>query len=275
MAYLIVLVAALFHAIWNSMVKDSDDRLLTLAAIRFVGMIFGLTVVCLYPPLEMAAVPYLIAATLLHYAYYWLLLHMYEVGDFSQVYPIARGAAPLIVLVLGPVFAGEYLSPLQVVATVLISLGIISICFSAGRPGLAPAGYALATAAAIAGYSMVSGLGVRIAGHFLVYAGWLELMTGLGVVGFALARRKKQALAYARRRWKQGVLAGLLGVSAFVAVLWAFRISPIAPITALRETSIIFAALIGVVVFKEGHALYRIPAACVAVAGIALLVSSP
>lgn len=275
MGYLIVLIAALFHATWNSMVKDSDDRLLTLAAIRFVGLIFGLAVVCLCPPLETEAIPYLIAATLLHYAYYWLLLNMYGVGDFSQVYPIARGAAPLIVLVLGPVFAGEHLSELQVVATVLISAGIISICFSKGRPGLIPAGYALATAASIAGYSMVSGLGVRVAGYFLVYAGWLELMTGLGVVGFTLARRKKQALVYARQSWKRGLLAGLLGVSAFVAVLWAFRISPIAPITALRETSIIFAALIGVFVFKEGHAAYRITAACVVVAGIALLVTSP
>ncbi len=271
MEYFVILIAALFHAIWNSIIKDSGDKLMTLTAIRTIGLLFGIFVVSFLPPLEMEAIPYLAVASLIHFLYFWLLLNTYRVGDFSQVYPISRGSAPLIVLILGALLAGEYLSSIQVIATVMISIGIISLSFAKGRPAWGPVSYALATAACIAGYTVVSGIGVRIAHSFLVYAGWLEVITGFAVVLFTLVKRKRQAFLYARTHWKQGLFAGILSVSAFAAALWAMTTSPLAPIAALRETSIIFAAIIGALLLKEGYAKYRISAACMVVVGIAIL----
>jgi len=271
MGYFVVLIAALFHAIWNSIIKDSGDKLLTLAAIRTIGLLFGIIVVSFLPPLEIEAIPYLAVASFIHFLYFWFLLNIYRIGDFSQVYPISRGTAPLIVMILGVLFAGEHLSPNQILATVLISLGILSLSFTKGRLSPVPISYALATAVCIAGYTVASGIGVRMANSFLVYAGWLEIITGSAVVLFTVAKRKKQVLVYARTQWKQGVCAGLLSVSAYSAALWAMKISPLAPVAALRETSIIFAAIIGAIVFKEGYGKYRISAACIVALGIAIL----
>lgn len=276
MEYVVVLVAALFHAIWNSIVKDSGDRLITLGVIRATGMLFGLFVVFFLPPLERQAIPYLIGASFIHLIYFWFLLNTYRVGDFSQVYPIARGSAPLIVLLMGTLFAGEFLSTTQAAATLIISLGILSLSFTRGRLSVIPVSYALGTALCIAGYTLVSGIGVRLADSFVVYAGWLETFCGLGYLPFALLRRKGQVLIYFRTQWKQGMLAGIAGLlsfSGFGAALWAMTISPLAPIAALRETSIIFAAIIGSIVFKEGKAKHRISSACIVVIGIAILIT--
>ncbi|MFC1883521.1 EamA family transporter [Thermodesulfobacteriota bacterium] len=274
MEYFVILISALFHAIWNSIIKESGDKLLAFTAIRAVGLLFGIFVVFFLPPLRMEAIPYLTVASFIHFLYFWLLLNTYRVGDFSQVYPISRGCAPLIVLILGALFAGEYLSPFQIVGTVMISLGILSLSFSKGKLAVIPLGYAIATAVSVAGYTVVSGIGVRIANSFLIYAGWLEVISGCAVVLFTVIRRKREALIYARAYWKQGIFAGLLSVSGFTAALWAMKTAPLAPIAALRETSIIFAAVIGVFMLKEGYAKYRILAACIVVIGIAILANN-
>ncbi len=273
MEYFVVLIAALFHAIWNVIIKDSGDRLLTLFAIRVVGLIFGVFVILFLPPLALEAVPYLVGATFIHFLYFWFLLNTYRVGDFSQVYPISRGSAPLIVLILGTIFVGEYLSPMQVVATIIISLGILSLSYKEGTLAIIPVSYALGTAFCIAGYTIVSGIGVRIANSFVVYAGWLEAVCGLAVVIFTFLKRKRKILTYIRTQWMQGLFVGILSISGFAAALWAMTSYPLAPIAALRETSIIFAAIIGAFALKEGYAKKRISAACIVVAGIAILVN--
>ena len=271
MEYLIILIAALFHAVWNSIIKDSGDKLLTLCSIRAVGLVCGLGVIALGPPLELEAFPYLIGAVLIHYLYFWLLINAYQTGDFSQVYPIARGGAPVIVLILGTVFAGEHLSLLQVLAVLIISTGILSLALAKGRITFVPVSYALVTAAGIAGYTVVSGLGVRNCQSFLAYSGRLEVLTGLGLVLFTIGRRKGVVLDYARTNWAKGVVGGLLSISAFAAVLWAMKTAPLAPIAALRETSVIFAAMIGAFILKEGYAWQRILAAALVVLGIFIM----
>ena len=275
MEYLVILIAALFHAVWNSMVKDSHDSLMSLAAIRTIGLLFGLVVVFLLPSLKTAAIPYLISASLVHLLYFWFLLNTYRVGNFSQVYPISRGSAPLIVLLLGAVYAGEHLMPIQIVATVMISLGILSLSIRRGSLEVVPVSYAAGTACCIAGYTVISGIGVRIAGSFLVYAGWLEGICGFFVLLFTICKRKRQSLHYLRYHWKQGMMAGIFSVGGFAAALWAMTSAPLAPVAALRETSILFAAIIGVFKFKEGHAGQRLPAALIVVCGISLLVFFP
>jgi len=272
MEYFVVLIAALFHAIWNSIIKESGDRLMTLSAIRLVGFVFGLIVAFALPWPNRAVWPYLVGAALICLLYFWFLLNAYRLGDFSQVYPIARGSAPMIVLVLGAVFAGEFLSPLQVMATLLISLGILSLAFAKAKPSIVPVGYALGTAVTIAGYTLASGMGVRIAGSAILFAGWLEAMTGLFVLLFAIVRRKKRFFSFFSIHWRSGLTAGVLSVTGFAIALWAMQSKPLAPVAALRETSIIFAAIIGAFILKEGYGRYRVSAACVVVTGIVILI---
>lgn len=272
MEYIVVLVAALFHAIWNGIMKESADRLLSLAAIRAVGLLFGSVVIVVFPAPPLAALPYLLWGVFFLFLYYWFLLNTYRVGDFSQVYPISRGGAPLLVLLAGITVARETISLPQIGAVVLISAGILALAATKKKIDPQPALYALGTACCIAAYTVVNGLGARKAGSFLVYAGWMEALCGLSVVIFTGLTRRQKAIDYARTEWRKGAAAGVLSVCGFLAVLWAMTRAPIAPVTALRETSIIFAAIIGAFRFKEDFAGYRILAASAVVAGITILV---
>ena len=272
MEYAVVLVAALFHAVWNSIVKSSPDKLLTLAAIRTVGLGAGLIVICTSPLPGVEILPCLVGAVIVLFFYYWFLLNTYRVGDFSQVYPISRGVAPVIVLFGSMVFAGEFLSVSQVSGILLVSLGIGLLVFSKGRITLRPLLYALGTGCCIAGYTVLCGLGVRATGSFLVFCGWLEVITGLTVVGCATVKRKRAVVVFAREHGLKGLLAGILSVSGFAAAVWAMETVAMAPVAALRETSIVFAALIGAFTLKEKFAFSRISAAILVAGGVVVLV---
>lgn len=271
MEYSVVLIAALCHAIWNSLIKQSGDRLFTLAFIRLVGLLFGLIVITTQAPLMAAAVPYLILAALIHFLYFYLLLNMYKYGDFSQVYPISRGLAPLIVLCLGNVLIGEHLKSSELVGTVLICSGVLLLAFSNSTVNLKPVIVAGATAVTIAGYTFTSGMGVRTAGSFLIFYGWLETIMGLGVVGFTVHKRSAELIRYCQAYYKIGLFAGVLSLFAYGSALWAMSRIPMAPVAALRETSIIFAAIIGTWFMHESFAFYRIAASILVVGGVMYL----
>lgn len=269
--YGLVLVAALAHASWNAMVKSSNDRLLMLASIRVVGLVAGLVVAGLVPLPSAESIPFLAAATAVHYLYYALMLNAYRVGDMSQVYPIARGFAPLLVAFLASVFAGEALGPLSTVAVLLISGGIFLLAWSGGSLNRQAVCFALLTGFAIAGYSFLSGLGIRKSQSLLGYIAWLEIATGVGMVSVAYVRRKPVLLEFARTKWQSGLVAGVLSVIGYAISLWAMSSLALAPVVALRETSVVFAAIIGGVFLREGFAGRRVAAAVVVLAGIVLL----
>ncbi|MCJ8269821.1 MAG: EamA family transporter [Psychrosphaera sp.] len=272
MEYLVVLVAALFHAIWNSMIKNSGEKLLTLGYIRFVGLVYGLIVITTQPMIDLNAVPYLLIATTIHFAYFYCLLNAYKFGDFSQVYPISRGLAPLVVLSLGAFIAGEYLNNWQLLGTLLICLGVLSLAFGGDKKHQAkPLLFAIGTGLCIAGYTFASGLGVRVAGNFLVYSGWLEVLTGAFTLIFIVAKKPGDIIPYSKSNYKGALSAGILSISAYVAALWAMSRVPMAPVAAVRETSIIFAAVIGAVAMKEGCAAKRIVASFLVAVGVVLL----
>ncbi|EPJ43332.1 MAG: hypothetical protein OFPI_43370 [Osedax symbiont Rs2] len=271
MEYLLVLVAALFHAIWNSLMKGSSDKLLTLTAIRSVGIVYGLGVVISQPTIQMQAIPYLLSALLILYLYFYCLVNAYKFGDFSQVYPISRGMAPLIVLALGWVFFSEQLQSVQLLATLLISIGVLSLALSNKNFDPKPLYFAIGTAFCIAGYTVTSGLGVRLSGSFWVFSGWLELLTGVSVLCFSVHRRKTTVLQFARQHWRTSLFAGILSVAAFAIALWAMSRVAMAPVAAIRETSVIFAVIIGAWGMKEGFVFKRMLASVLVAAGIALL----
>jgi drug/metabolite transporter (DMT)-like permease len=272
MEYAIVLLAALAHAIWNGLVKNSEDKLLSLTFVRFIGMILGLSVIATQPSMDMSILPYVLLASSIHFVYFYCLINTYKLGDFSQVYPISRGLAPMLVLFVGLFVLQDNLTRWQVIGTILICAGLMYLAMSKRTISLAPFIFAVATAFCIAGYTLVSGVGVRLSESFLVYAGWLEVVTGTGVLIFSFIRRGKETVVYGIRNWKHGSLTGILSIGGYSAALWAMTKLPISSVAVLRETSIIFAALIGGFVLKEKFAFSRIFASTIVVTGIACLV---
>lgn len=272
MVYTVVLIAAMVHAIWNGLLKGSRDALLTLAAIRMVGVLMGAILAILFPMPAVEAFPYLLGSIIIFYLYYFFMLNAYRVGDFGQVYPISRGIAPILVTILGAVLAGEKLTLAETGAIVFICGGISLLAFSRKGCSLPAVSFALATGAAIAGYTFLSGLGVRASGAVFAYIGWLEMLNGIGVVIFAVMRRRSAVIDFYRNHWGQSLAAGLLSITGYGAALWAMDRMPMGPVAAVRETSVIFAALIGALVLREGFQWRRISAACTVAVGVATLV---
>ena len=253
------------------MVKNSGDRLLMLASIRVVGLLAGLAVAAWVPFPSAESIPFLLAAAAVHYLYYALMLNAYRVGDMSQVYPIARGIAPLLVALLAAVLAGELLGPLSALAVLVLSVGIFLLALSGHTFNRKAVVLALLTGVAIAGYSFLSGLGIRKSHSLFGYIAWLEVATGVGMASVAYVRRKSVLVEFARTQWRAGLIAGSLSVTGYAIALWAMSVLAMAPVVALRETSVVFAAIIGSVFLREGFAGRRVAAAATVVLGIVLL----
>ncbi len=267
----LVLCSALVHAIWNAQVKGSSDRFATLVAIRCAGIAFGAIILPFVPWPAAASWPYLIGAAACHYVYYAFMINAYRVGEFSQVYPIARGSAPLIVALLTLLFASEALSSSTLLAIALMSAGIVLLA-SGGR-GVEPVLYALGTGVTIAAYSYLSGQGIRLAGNNLSYMASLEVLASIGMIVLGFTTMRQRVVAYLVPNWKSAVIAGFLSVGGYMIALWAMTQASIAGVVALRETSALFGAFIGAYFMKEGFGIRRIFAAALVVTGIAVYVS--
>lgn len=274
----LVLFAALLHAAWNALVKSSGDSWLTSLMLFAAGS--GACALALpfvaVPARE--SWPYLALGIFLHNGYIAFLLLSYRAGDLSHVYPLARGFAPLLVAAFSGRIVGEHLSPLEVAGTALVSLGIASLALERGAAGAAgagrgrAAGYALATGVWIAAYTLVDGMGVRKSGATLGYIVWLQALESIPFVAVTLALRRGEVRAFAgSRAGRRGIVGGLMATLAYSLVLWAYSLGAIAPIAALRETSTIFAALLGTFVLGEPFGRRRILAAVVVASGVAAL----
>src|SRR5882757_5245824 len=209
--YGLVIGSAIAHAVWNALVKSAGDRALTMVAIRTAGLVLGLAALPFvgWPAPESWKWLALTAAVM--FAYYALLIRSYGAGDMSVVYPLARGLAPVLTTIAAFLAIGETLGTGQIVAVALISLGIMALSFGAGASRHA-VGFALATGIAVATYSFFAGLGVRTAGTVLGFQACLEIVTGLGMVGYALTSRRADLLGYARRHGAVGLFAGAVSV---------------------------------------------------------------
>jgi drug/metabolite transporter (DMT)-like permease len=229
--------------------------------------------VLLVPVPHPAAWPYLIASALLHLVYSAMLGIAYELGDFSQVYPLARGLSPLLVAAAAPVVAGEHLDRGQLLALGVICGGLGGLVFAGGRPTRAGApgiAAAVLTGLLIAGYTIVDGLGVRASGSPAGYTAWLVLLFG-PVLPLLYWRRRKLRIRPPLPVVIRCTIAGLLAVAGYGLVLWAQSRGSLALVAALRETSVVFGAMIGAVAFSEPFGRARTTAAGVIAGGIALL----
>lgn len=268
--YALVLLAAVAHAAWNSLVKTSSDRLLMMAVIRLVGLVFGLAILPFAPWPGPDVWIWLACAVVAHYAAYALLIESYRIGDLSLVYPIVRGAAPILLALIAYLFIGERLNSGQMAAVALASLGIFVLVSGKGGD-LTAIGLALATSIAIATYSLFDGIGVRASPSVLGFMAWLEILTGVGVLGFTLMRRRKAILPFVQASGFTGLFAGALSIGGYLAFLAAAKVLPLAPVAALRESSVIFGTVLGAVMLKEGFGARRITAAILVTCGIAAL----
>lgn len=270
-----VLGAALMHAGWNAMVKVGLDRFSSILLLSIVqgGIAF---VIGLWLGLPLAASwPWLLASGLLHAGYKIFLIRAYEHGDLSQIYPIARGTAPMIVTLVGIAALGESVALSKLVAVFAIGCGV---CVMAVRGGaklrsLPPTamGAALATAAFTATYTLVDGIGARHAGSPSAYACWLFVIDGMNMVVYGVIRAGRGAFTGLWRDWKSGLLAGVMSFGSYWIAIWAFTLAPIALVAALRETSVLFAMLIATLILREPAGPWRWVAACLIFAGVGLM----
>ncbi|MFG3064258.1 EamA family transporter [Streptomyces sp. NPDC048231] len=271
---LAVLLAAVTHASWNAIAHRITDKLVGFTLIAGGGMLIGLAMAVFASFPAPAAWPYLIASAIIHIAYYALLMRSFRLGDFGQAYPIARGTAPLVVTVLAAVFAHEVPDGWAAAGIAVSCAGLTGVALwglRGRRPDWAAIGAALATGLTIAAYTVVDGLGVRASGSSLGYIAWLMAIQGVVIPLYAAYRWRGQLLPMLRPFAMVGLLGSALSVAAYALVLWAQTKAELAPIAALRESSIIVGAAIGAVFFKERFGAPRIAAAGLLVVGIGLM----
>ena len=272
--FLAVLLAAALHATWNALVKgagDKDVAMLMMVAGQGVAAVAVLLVV---PSPAPESWPYIALAMVLHTGYQIFLAAAYRAGDLTQVYPIARGSAPLMVAAISVLFLGVVLSAVETAAVVLIALGIVSLALVRRADGLRNGRaviLALVTGCFITAYSLADGLGARAAGTALGFFGWAALLNTLAFALYVALLQRGAYRAVTRSALAAGLLSGPASFIAYAIAVWAFTQAPIALVTALRETSIVFSLLIGVFVLHERLDLAKLVSTALTLAGVALL----
>ena len=270
--FAMVMAAAFLHALWNALVKGADDKAAMLALIALGHVIPGVLLVAVSPAASWAIAPYIIASTVIHWFYYIGLNFAYRTGDLSVVYPIARGLAPLLIALGAWVWVGEALGLQAWFGIALISLGILALAVAGMRGSVPVAAILAATGVAltIAAYSLVDGVGVRVATTPATYIGWL-FVAEIFVMLWMLTFRRARLMAVPPKTAVIGIAGGMVSGLAYALILYAQSLAPLGLVSALRETSVIFAALIGLIWFKEGPRAPRLLSAVIVGAGIVLL----
>jgi drug/metabolite transporter (DMT)-like permease len=266
-----VIAAAVTHAAWNAIAHGIKDQTLAFALIGVGGIAIGIPLVIVTAVPRADAWPYLLGSVAIHVFYNLLLMQCNRLGEFSQVYPLARGTSPLVVTILAAIFVHEHLALPQVAGVLIVSAGLAVLVLAGRRPGRGAFAAAVGTGLTIAAYTTVDGVGVRLSASPVGYIGWLMVLESLCVPMFAVYRRRGVLLKQPKRVLAAGLAAGALSVLAYGLVLWAQTRGALAPIAALRETSVIFGAIIGAMVFREPFGRTRIAATVLVAAGIVLL----
>lgn len=269
-----VLLGALFHATWNAIIKSLPNRSIAAEVVAVLSGFTGIPVALALPAPPPEAWPYLITSSLIHIGYFTLLGYIYRSADLSVAYPMTRGSAPLMTAIVAFILIGENMHWSGWVAVSLIALGIAALSLDA----LARGGMSLRTAmavAAVAGiivcYTMIDGIGTRKIGNGLIYGAWLMMGNTITLFSYAMIVHRKAFFAEARQIWPRASIAAALQLPAYAIVLWAMTRAPIGLVAALREVSVVFAAIIGAYFFGERFGPQRWLAVALIIGGVILL----
>jgi drug/metabolite transporter (DMT)-like permease len=267
----LALLAAFFHASWNAFLRTGVDRLWTVTVMSFASTAIALPFAIYYGLPEPGVWPYVIASAVLQVAYSVLLVAAYREGELGQVYPIVRGSVPLLVLLGASVMARQHPTLLQTLGVSLVAGGIASLSFGRGRAPTTSILYAFATGAIIALYATVDAIGVRAAGSAGAYAAWVLVIYGVLQPATFLVCRGRLAIDVRSPETLNALAGGVVALFAYALVVAAFRLGPAGPVAAIRETSVVFAALIGWLLLGEKLTPRRIAACAVVTLGAVCL----
>lgn len=273
--FVAVLFAAACHAGWNALIKVGLDPLSTTTLISVGSGIVAVAFAPFVGTPAPAAWPWLLASVVIHLVYFASLIESYRTGDLGQVYPIARGSAPLMTAAITSIFVGEKLSALGWMGVVVLVVGVLLLSARGGRElaeiDRRAIGFALFTALTICAYSVVDGIGARLSANPNGYSVWLFIGIAAVMVPYALYRDGRDVIPAMQRFWLRGFAGGALQVLSYGIAIWAMTVAPIAIVATLRETSVLFGAVIAVVVLKEPLRAVRVIAACLIVCGLVLI----
>jgi drug/metabolite transporter (DMT)-like permease len=264
-----VLGAALLHATWNALVKASEDKQLDTYAVAAGSGLLALLLLPFLPLPAPAAWPWLAGSASVHILYFVFLAGAYRWGELSYVYPVMRGGGPMIVAVTGVVAFREILQANEWLGVLLICAGILA--FASGAHDRRATGFALANAVVIGAYTLIDAAGARASGAPVSYTLWFFVANGLVITLLGLLQRGPAVPAYFRRHWLRAVAGGACALGAYSIALWAMTRAPVALVAVLRETSVIFAAVLGAVVLKEKITRRRLVATGAVLAGLIAL----
>lgn len=269
-----ILLSALLHASWNAVVRASSDKLLASLHVVCGAAILGVPLLWLLPVPAAASWPWLLASGVIHVVYFALVARAYQGADLGLAYPLMRGIAPVLTAIVAALWLHELPTTLGWLGIALICTGVLALAGRAWRQGLQHPGAAraaLANAGVIALYTLVDGLGVRLAGHALAYTVWLFVLNAALLLLWVILRRGRGVLSAPAGIWRTMVLGGAGTLGAYGLVLWAMTQTSIAGVAALRESSIVFAALIGAFWLREGLSRLRLISALLVCAGAVLI----
>ena len=275
---LAVLFGALLHAGWNALIKSGRDKQLDTALIHSLGFFVALPILLWTGLPAMASWPYILTSTVIHLGYYVALAGAYRHGDLGLTYPVMRGSAPLLVALGSVAFIGEHLSAVSWIGVAVVCAGVLTLGLSRSslhtgdeaqrRKALR---FAFGNAAIIALYTVVDGIGVRASGDALAYVAALFLFDGIPYLLLVLWQRgdrRGAAIRYMAARWRIAAVGTLASLGSYAIALWAMTSAPVALVAALRETSVLFAAVIGALLLREPFGWQRAAGTAVVVAGV-------
>jgi drug/metabolite transporter (DMT)-like permease len=267
----IVVGAALMHASWNAILRSSKDRLRSIVVMNMTSGTVALPFAFVLPTALLASLPYLGVSLFLQISYCFFLERAYREGELSQAYPIIRGTSPLLVALGGALAVGERPTVLTIAGVSIVLVGIVALAYERTRPTAKLTLAAVTTGAFIAACTVTDGVGARISGHPLSYAAWLFLLQGIAMPWVYAVLRGKFIVTARDPESLKAVAGGILSMFAYGAIIVALTLSPMGQVAALREVSIVFATIIGVVFLKEALTLHRAGATLTIAAGAILL----
>ena len=267
----LVLFAALLHASWNALLRGGADRLwsMTMMCVA-IAIVCAVAALFLSPPAP-ESWGYALLSALLHVGYNLFLVRSYRVGDLGQIYPISRGSSPALITLGAALFAGETITPGELLGIGLVSGGIMSLAFRGRSLSVPSLPYALGTGCFIAAYSVVDGIGARLSGAPLAYTVWMSALWGVLMPLVYIGLRDARSLFSVRPGMLTAVVGGLVSLLAYAIVIYAMNEAPLGAVSALRETSVLFAALLGYLFLGEKLTVRRM-LACVVIASGAIII---